>query len=51
MSEGSSASAAYLAAIASRPASTPSILLVALGFLAAAVLLALGGIQLRGRKR
>ena len=51
VSEGSSAGAAYLAAIASRPASTPPILLVALGFLAAAVLLALGGIQLHARKR
>ena len=51
VSEGSSASAAYLAAIASRPASTPPILLVALGFLAAVVLLGLGGIQLHARKR
>ena len=51
VSEGSSAGAAYLAAIAGRPASTPPILLVALGFLAAAVLLALGGIQLHARKR
>ncbi len=50
-SEGSSADAAYLAEIARRPASTPSILLVALGFLAAAVPLALGGIQLHARKR
>jgi hypothetical protein len=50
-SEGTSADAAYLAAIASRPASTPSILLVALGFLAAALLLALGGIHLHARKR
>jgi hypothetical protein len=49
--EGSSAGAAYLAAIASRPASTPSMLLVALGFLGAAVALTLGGIQLLGRTR
>ncbi len=51
VSERSSAGAAYLAAIASRPASAPSILLVALGFFAAAVLLALGGIQLHARRR
>lgn len=50
-SEGGYANAADLAAVASGPASTPSILLVAFGFLAAAMLLALGGIQLHARKR
>ena len=50
-SEGGYADAADLAAVASQPASTPPILLVALGLLAAGVLLALGRILFHARER